>query len=67
MGHELELSPRVRRRRGNRKAGPSSLDLRQRHALPVYITRGGMVELALTELGARLLWVQPEPTSDSQN
>jgi hypothetical protein len=41
--------------------------LRRPSVPAVYIEPAGMVELALTELGARLLWVQPEPTSDSQN
>jgi hypothetical protein len=66
MGPQAALPPRVRRH-GLRRKMRTSLDLRHPAVPAVYIEPAGMVELALTELGARLLWVQPEPTSDSQN
>ena len=43
----------------------SSLEDSPRLLPEVYLEPDGMVDPAIRELGARLLWVQPEPTADS--
>ncbi|HET7009935.1 MAG TPA: hypothetical protein VFI11_04100 [Anaerolineales bacterium] len=56
-----QIRLRARRPLRVRKSSPERGLIRR----DVYIEAGGMVELALRELDARLLWVQPQPTSDS--
>ena len=59
------VPPQLRRPRPSSKSMRSSLEDSPPLVPEVYLEPDGMVELAIRELGARLLSVQPEPTADS--